>query len=319
MLFASESQQSTDQFASEIVDLRTLARMHNLATGSPERLMALPMKLSQDGRLRSDLTEFIRSLQIRDRDLALPEVLSLILTAVGGSSALHRNPDLAEPIDLTGGFLASLGGWPGSDVEPLTDLDNPPDHDPRLDLAAAAHRESVQADPTGQTDQHRSSFEAPPLPDIEEVTVRDHGGVTSLSEITQALARLERGNLELRLHLDSIDQRICRMEPLLETSAVITAPEPPIDPSPPPVRAAVSQESPLLHRGSDSTGASSRDRRIDPSLGAKDSQDVLKEQRRISLTSNFPELHPLPGSDASNCRSAGCTSIRGARTIGSCL
>ncbi len=292
MLFAPEPQQITDQFASEIEDLRTIARMHNLAVGSPERLAALPLCISQDGRLRSDVTEFVRSLQLRDRNLALPDVLSMILTAIGGSSALHRNRDLAEAIDLTGGFLASLGGWPGSSVEPLTDIDNPSSYDPRLDFAAGAHSEASEEDLTGKRLSHNLIPEAPSTPDIEEVTVRDPDGAVSLAEITQALARLERGTLELRVHLDSIDQRICRMEPLLETSPMVSVPEPPPDPPSRPDRPSTSyetsSEAPLIHRDSEHPRVPPRDRWGSLSRPA-DSLDVLKEQRRISLMSNFPE------------------------------
>ena len=54
-----------------------------------------------------------------------------------------------------------------------------------------------------------------------EALPADPSGVP-VTDISRALARLERGNLELRAHLDSIDQRISRMEPLLESDAPTT-------------------------------------------------------------------------------------------------
>ncbi len=333
MIFAPESQQVIDHFAVEIEDLRTIARLHALPTGTPERLAALPLRLSKDTRLRSDLTEFVRSLQTRDSDLALPDALSMVLVAVGGPSALERSRDLAEPVDLTGGFLASLGGWPGSAVEPLIDIDNPPDHDPRLDLAAAGHTESLQADLTGRAGADESEPASGVV--LDEDRTRDPDGSVNLAEITQALARLERGNLELRLHLDSIDQRICRMEPLLEAAPVQAVPEPEPDPPSPPTlpRSPYLQltDAPLVHRGSDLSGAPSplRDRNeghaghddfgerqeerrhrgsesregFEERRGRRDeliahneldALDQLKERRRISLTSHFAESAPVP-------------------------
>jgi hypothetical protein len=286
MLYAPESQQISDRFAGEIEDLQMIARMHRLPTGSPDLLSDLPLRLAQDARLRSDLAEFVRSLQMRDVELALPDVLSLVLVAVGGPSALNRRRDLEEAVDLTGGFLASLGGWPGSAVEPLIDIDNPPDHDPRLDLAASAYTETLEADLAGSGSAQAGSTAASTTEGGTSELITDSEEGASLAEITHALARLERGNLELRLHLDSIDQRICRMEPLLESVPHTATDLPPV-PEPPPVlpprpRPADQQAPPvdLVHRTSPP---------VAPALPSRDWLDEVKEQRRISLTSNFAE------------------------------
>ncbi len=306
MLHASESQQVLDRLSGEIEDLRTIARLHGLPTGSPDRIAVLPLRLSQDSRLRSDLTELVRSLQMRDPELGLSELLSLVLVAVGGPAALTPHRDLAEAVDLTGSFLASLGGWPGSAVEPLIDIDNPPDHDPRLDLAAAAYTDTLEAKLASpdEPEPEEITFTPPPVEDIEAEQVGNGNGAVTLAEITHALARLERGNLELRLHLDSIDQRICRMEPLLEAVPHTVEPDGPPLPEPPhPTRPSTRFEAPdrhvaagnLIHRGSTSPDLPSPApaREIDP-------QDEIKEKRRSSLTSNFldpantPAPQPLP-------------------------
>ena len=300
MLHASESQQVLDRLSGEIEDLRTIARLHGLPTGSPDRITVLPLRLSQDSRLRSDLTELVRSLQTRDPELGLSEVLSLVLAAVGGPTALTPHRDLAEAVDLTGSFLASLGGWPGSAVEPLIDIDNPPDHDPRLDLAAAAYTDTLEAKlaSPNEPEQEETAFAPPAMEHVEEEQAASANGTVTLAEITHALARLERGNLELRLHLDSIDQRICRMEPLLEAVPHTVEPDGPPPPEPPhPTRPSMRFESPdrhvaagnLIYRGSTSPDPPSPApaREIDP-------QDEIKEKRRISLTSNFPDPANIP-------------------------
>ena len=318
MLHAPESQQVLDHFSGEIEDLRTIARLHGLPTGTPDRIAVLPLRLSQDSRLRSDLTELVRSLQMRDSELGLPEILSLILVAVGGSAALTPHRDLAEAVDLTGSFLASLGGWPGSAVEPLIDIDNPPDHDPRLDLAAAAYTETLEGKFAPEIVPEETSFTTPPPDDVEEQPAAQTDGAVSLAEITHALARLERGNLELRLHLDSIDQRICRMEPLLEAVPHSVEPEGPLPPEPPqPKRSATHFEAApdrhnlpgnLVHRGSSSPDPASAlpARALDP-------QDEIKEKRRISLTSSFldPANTPAPQAPVRSAPSIAPASIPG--------
>ena len=288
MLQAPEPQQLTGQFASEIEDLRTIARLHSLPIGSPERLQTLPLRLAKDVRLRSDLTELVRSLQLRNPDLGLPDVLSLLLIAVGGSASLERRRDMEEVVDLTGAFLASVGGWPGSDVEPLTDIDNPPDHDPRLDLATSPFTEAPEPDLTPQP----ASQEEPPAPAIESMDLASPApdGNVTLAEITHALARLERGNLELRLHLDSIDQRICRMEPLLEgvppsvpVDELPVRSEPPSNPRLPDRAQQAADPVPLsVPRGSVVSEYEVQRQR----------QEEIKALRRISLTSNFAD--PVP-------------------------
>lgn len=313
-----------DRFAGEVQDLRTIARLHSLPTGSPERLASLPLRLSKDVRLRSDLTELVRSLQQRDPDLGLADALSLVLVAVGGTAALNRNRDLEEAVDLTGGFLASLGGWPGSDVEPLIDIDHPPDHDPRLDLSAVAFTAAPEADlPSSPHDEPADDAITSVDADRNDEHVQASNGAVTLSEITHALARLERGNLELRLHLDSIDQRICRMEPLLESVPHTTGPEGPPEPTPPPQRPGsfdrsadlLMESTPaqqpdrhpdpiadrladakLLHRSKSLADQSSPlfEKKVLADLQAEgDRQDAIKEQRRISLMSNFADPAPV--------------------------
>ncbi len=290
MPYAAEFQEVLERHAREIEDLRTIARLHGLPVGTPEHLLVLPLRLSQDSRLRSDVTELVRSLQTQDPDLGLPDALTIVLAAVAGSPKLGRRHDLDEAVDLTGGFLASLGGWPGSAVEPTIDIDNPPDHDPRLDLAASAYTETLEADLT-QTAPEQEEVTVPELGGLDATADNPNGSVT-LAEITHALARLERGNLELRLHLDSIDQRICRMEPLLE-AVPHTDPQPPDPPQRSPLPAAPPADTrDLVHRGSSP---------LDPSP-LRDRQEEVKALRRISLMSNFPDPVPLSAKPATTAQ-----------------
>ena len=308
MLHAPESQQLTDHFGSEIEDLRTIARLHGLPIGTPERLHALPLRLAQDVRLRSDLTELVRSLQQRDPDLGVNEVLFLVMLAIGGTPSLERRRDMDEVVDLTGGFLASVGGWPGSDVEPILDLDNPPDHDPRLDRAASADRVQGDTNALSHTPPPAEAQMSGPVadlrslpepretvhlsePDLPEASALPETSTAAesatLAAITHALARLERGNLELRLHLDSIDQRMGRMEPLLETAPPsILADEPPLQPEPPaaPRRAAAPDATDLAPRGPVVSEYELLHQR----------QEEMKAQRRVSLSSNFADPVPEP-------------------------
>lgn len=228
----SELQQTAPHLA-EVESFRTMARLHGIPTGTPECVAALPLRLAQDWRLRGNFVELLRELQRKDPEFSLPDALAVLLRAVGGPKASpNRSRMLDEAVDLTASFLASIGGWPGADEEPITDLDHPSALDPRLDpLYAADAQQPHQPSETAP----ENAVDKDPEPEIEADPAEPAtpAGI-SLGEITQALARLERGSVDLRLHLDSIDQRLSRMEPLLESPA-LTQPEAPatVPPAPP--------------------------------------------------------------------------------------
>ena len=97
-------------------------------------------------------------------------------------------------------------------------------------------------DPKGSKDQPRFAIfttlpARPVAPQQPAVSTSKDPAEDALpaADISRALARLERGNLELRAHLESIDQRISRMEPLLEVEAANAEPSP-HDPAPPQAR-----------------------------------------------------------------------------------
>ncbi len=265
---SSELTDTTQQFQDKLEEIRTTFRLHAYHTGHPEDLAGLPLRISQDGGLRADLVEIVRSLQ--RSGLHLPDVLDILVIAVAGNTASRNAQQLAEPLSLLGGFLANVGRWPGAESQPIlapgeipaniqkftrpqtphqTLSQTPPARPqltPRPDPPAAPqpqlarHPESpvpvvpiarVPAPPAApprfavfSTKPEKPA--APPVPAAEPAA---HPGDDDLrtdilpaAEIGRALARLERGNLELRAHLESIDQRISRMEPLLEDGTLPT-------------------------------------------------------------------------------------------------
>ena len=315
-------------------EIRTICRLHGCPTGRWEDLADLPLRLSQDAGLRSYFVEIIRSLQ--SSGVFLPDALDVVVLAVGGPSAPKHTRQLTEQLNLLGGFLASVGRWPGDDARPILAPGEVPENihqfirpQPRTAPPAAPatpapqpRREQLQAEypqaeypreypqaeyrqseypqaapappasrypnpgtstatysepqasGTGQVDipaqsapnqrpriysdapanlqptpeprvpfsspanfqltpEPRVPFSSPanrqPNPAPQQSPTSDPTP-SPASDIARALARLERGNLELRAHLDSIDQRISRMEPLLES----TAPPEPTSPATPP-------------------------------------------------------------------------------------
>jgi len=273
---SSELTDTTQQFQDKLEEIRTIFRLHAYHTGHPEDLAGLPLRISQDGSLRADLVEIVRSLQ--RSGLHLPDVLDILVIAVAGNTASRNAQQLAEPLSLLGGFLANVGRWPGAESQPIlapgeipaniqkftrpqTLSQTPPQTlsqtpsarpqlTPRPDPTAAAQPQLARrpdppapvvpiarapaqppappaAPPRFAVFSTKSEKPAaPPVPAAEPAANPGDDDLRTdilpAAEIGRALARLERGNLELRAHLESIDQRISRMEPLLEDGTLPT-------------------------------------------------------------------------------------------------
>ena len=291
MLLVPESQQIAERFAGEISDLRTLLHLHGLRSGRPECLIELPLRISQDHRLRSDLSEIVQTLQARNPEFDIADATSVFVLAATGSSMPARDRTLEEPMNLLGGFLSSLGGWPGPAMEPLLDLDNPPDHDPRLDPQFATATASAPSAAPRMVEE----VEFSPDSESTQTAAPNLQGFANLAEINNALARLERGNLELRMHLDSIDQRICRMEPLLESTphaGVPDAPERTITPVPTPNVPSLKAEPAPLAESLPSIAPLGRAAFSPETELSDDTLERDRNLRRLALTSAFSD--PLP-------------------------
>jgi len=349
------SDQTTYQFEDKIEEFRTICRLHAYHTGHWEDLLDLPFRLSQDTGLRSDLMEIVRSLQ--RANFNLPDVLDMLVVAVGGSDAPRHTRELTEPLNLLGSFLLSVGRWPSTDTSPILAPGEVPENIERFtrpqprapqtpppvpvppapatpaagrsvrlfearprraesapnsqptppppDQRRSAQPESTRnpaappatppsrapsplpastrppqapelgtpapGTPRPDSPDRRSSPQSANVPDRQipdrEITDRpgtpdrlgsDRPGTPDRSvapiappgDLGEVLARLERGNFELRAHLDSIDQRISRMEPLLESDASPEDPTPSIDPVPPTPAAPVLLGEPPLNQRS---------------------------------------------------------------------
>ncbi len=278
-------------FSQKIEEIRTICRLHAYPTGHWENLLDLPFRLSQDTGLRSDVVEIVRSLQ--RGSLHLPDVLDILVLAVGGSDAPQHSRQLSEPLNLLGGFLLGIGRWPDTDSRPILAPGEVPENIQKFsrpqpafqsepaprpqarfeDRAAAVppppeqqqfHREMTASDaPPPRTQDPRPQDPRPQDPRPQDPRPQDprpqdprpqdprtpdpraqdprrqnprtgdphsqpqaarpgppESATAPIADISQALARLERGTFELRAHLDSIDQRISRMEPLLESDVL---------------------------------------------------------------------------------------------------
>ena len=187
--------------------------------------------------------------------LSLHQALDSLLHVVGGAPApdLTANPTLHETVDLLISFLISLEGWSSAEMRAAVApaAETSPASVGQVEGVAGTEQNRAEQIGTEQKEteqdvEERRSPEqiAQEQADDEELArlLRENSaasadgfagsgsgsglggvggtpvaGAAPLGDLTQLLTRLELTNLELRLQLESIDSRLNRMEPRIES------------------------------------------------------------------------------------------------------
>ncbi len=213
-----------EQLDQQLEEIRTICRLHAVPTSTPRDLSNFPSRLSQDAGFRSDVSEIIRSFQAANSHL--PDVLNTFVLAVGGKLSPAQTREVGESVNLLCGFLLSVGRWPDTDEEPVLAPGEIPSNLPNLIRPPSPGKNGYSTNlPGSPGNVHHDLAPSETLePEREFANDAPEPGPSGLpafaaADIVGALARLERGSFELRAHLESIDQRISRIEPLLELGA----------------------------------------------------------------------------------------------------
>ncbi len=215
MSFFSNARETSGRYGEYIAEFQELFRKHEMAFGSPEDFFQLAPKLSYDDGFRREFAVLTKSVaQQTEGRLTLTRILTIVAIAMGGEGIEDLGSASAVPISLVVVFLAGVGGW--SETEPASEPE-------AAEVVGAA---SVEAEPesTGEapamtaTDDELEALELEkrlsmgPV-ELEGLTASPGGRPAIVQE---ALSRLEINTLALKLHLDSIDSRMGRIEPHLD-------------------------------------------------------------------------------------------------------
>lgn len=214
MSFFSNAHETSERYGSYITEFEKLFRKHQMSFGTPEHFFQLAPKLAYDESFRMDFSWLTKSVAQREEGrLTLTRILTIIAIAMGGMGIEDLGTASAVPISLVVVFLAGVGGW--SETEPPVEVvsQSPETKEevipqPVVDTAVvkAAKNEEKEA---LELEKKLSVGKN----DIEELTSSLFGGPAMMKE---ALSRLEINTLALKLHLDSIDSRMERIEPHLD-------------------------------------------------------------------------------------------------------
>jgi TonB family protein len=205
MSFFSDTRETSARYGTYVTEFRELCKRHEVSYGTAEDFFRLAPKLAYDGRFRDDFSQLATSVAQREHGrVTLTRILTIIAIAMGGDSVDKMGTAGAVPVSLVVVFLAGVGGW--SENEP----------DPRFATAEYIASPSPDAGMSAEDEQealeleHRLSAEPN---NVGEMTASLFGGPALVKD---ALSRLELNTLQLKMHLDSIDNRMNRIEPHLD-------------------------------------------------------------------------------------------------------
>lgn len=208
MFFFSDTRETSARYGNHIAEFQELCREHEVDSGTPEDFFRLAPKLAYDEKFRADFCRLTKSVAERENGhLSLTRMLTIIALAMGGEGIDAIGTAGAVPVSLVVVFLAGVGGWNNEDSGEVASESLTSEQ-----LVQPSNDESLPKNEEMEALELERRLAAEPN-DLGEMAASLFGGPALVKE---ALCRLELNTLELKLHLDSIDSRMERIEPHLD-------------------------------------------------------------------------------------------------------
>ena len=238
-----------DSCDGHIEQVQHVLRVNHVPFGTPFDFLILAQTLEHNSQLRTDLTVLLQSFVEGEKKMTHRTALGIIAVASGGSnftpSANGKSLEvsgMSKPVNVLVDLLMSVGGRVqataqnsgsqfdgrphGSSAEPIN---SEIPQTPPLASSSSNHETSLEQLP-GLRSKDRDALEAVPTSshlmsdldsslnsqpqDPQPETALPHS--TTETPLAETLTRLELNALQVKHYLDSIDQRISRIEPRLD-------------------------------------------------------------------------------------------------------
>jgi TonB family protein len=200
MPFFLDTQETSQRFGDQVSKFRSLLDINHIRHDSPDNIFEFAKILESNNQLRLDLSAMVKSIVKREHDeVLLTDMISIIAAAVGGLSFADTNADITKPTNTLMEFLLGTGCWRqfGSPSSPISKNAAPP-----------------LGPPVRAEEPRLTRISPPPSIPVASENTKDHAGLLDTSsELRQMLNRLENNTLQVERHLDSIEQRLSRIEP----------------------------------------------------------------------------------------------------------
>lgn len=231
MGFFANTQEIAQRFGKYIAEFQELFRTNEVAFGSLEEFFRLAPRLARDEGFREGFTALTRSVQGREEGrLNLTDMLTIVAIASGGDGVRTVGEAGTVPVSLLVVFLAGLGGW--NETDPILNGVAEKGVAAGAETGESSGESVAGADDDAAAADLEQRLTAGPKEDIGKVTTNLFSGP---AQVKEALGRLEMNTLQMKMHLDSIDSRIERIEPHLDelkTRSAATSEEPRKDEEP---------------------------------------------------------------------------------------
>lgn len=250
MNFFSDPHETALRFGDFIDDLHDVFRCHDVDFGSPEDFFAIARRLKHHSELRVDVLRVVKSVMDSEANISFRTILTVIAVASGGPDVAASDREMSIPVSLIIESLTGVDAYSHFNVDRPDGLNSDLIVKEAVQIVApgkslygggeAARHTDVPRQANVEvslfekvSDSSNFSIEQSPPASLNRYgplndhpgLLNDYGGSNTLAE---SLNRLEQNSLQLKIYLDSIDQRISRMEPRPENvpSLVLSATPP---------------------------------------------------------------------------------------------
>ncbi len=207
MILLSNTQETVFRFDAYLEDFRDVFRCNGVDFGSPEDFFAFARTVKFHSELRCDVARVAKAVIENEANVSLRTILTVIAVASGGDGVAapdeETSAEMNTAVNLVVGFLINSG------VCSRLDADDPD----RGCLDAIAGSPVQISVPEGSSLDDKEA--------ARDMDMESDGPNTLAKSLTQ----LELNSLQLKVYLDSIDQRIDRIEPRLKSVAVHVPPD----------------------------------------------------------------------------------------------
>ena len=210
-----DTPETCQRFGSHISEFRSLLDSNHIHHGSPDDIFEFAEMLESSTQFRLDLSAMVKSVVRKESDeILLTDMMSIIVTAVGGSSFAETHTGITDSTKTLMEFLLGTGCWRKFGLYSTTQSQN-------------------AAPPLTPPIRMKEPPRMPLSPSIPAIPVTSEGpeNITGLldasNELRQMLTVLETNAQQVKRHLASIEKQIHKTEPPPDTLPT-QIPTPPI-------------------------------------------------------------------------------------------
>ena len=249
MDFFSDPQATATRFDDVIDDLHDVFRCHGIDFGSPEDFFAFGRTMKYHSELRSDVMRVVKFVMDSETNVSFRTLLTVLAVASGGTEVAAGGREMRVPVSMVIESLVGAGdSSPLNGEQPESPAPEPAENEAAetfaLERSLSGREESGSAEAAAAGTGVEAVFVEEPARDASDVSidsaietaigsVRERKPLMGRSDsnaLAESLSRIEMNSLQLKIYLDSIEQRISRMEPRLENVPPVSVSGPPAAP-----------------------------------------------------------------------------------------